>query len=124
MTTSAVKAYHTVLPPKASGKQKVQSSACSTTADSIPLFTGLDAASQPTGWVEVSFEAVVADVYLRILAADAASPNVTSSTGMVVRGGQPALSYWLNSDTDTHVEFVGSATGTLKWYVSSPDFEV
>ncbi len=123
MTTSAVKAYHTILPPKASGKQQVQGNATSTSANSVPLFTGLASDSQPEGLVEVTFEAVTYDCYIRLLAADAVSPSVTANTGMIVKAGQPGVSYWLDVASENHVEFIATGTGYLKWYVSSPDYE-
>lgn len=122
MSTSASKAFHQVLPPKATGPQAVQGNATSTSANSVPIFTGLST-DAPAGSVYVTFEAVAEDCYIRILAADDASPDVTNHTGMLVKAGTPGVSLWLNSTTDTHVEFVATGTGYLKWYVASPDYD-
>lgn len=122
MSTNASKAFHQVLAPKATGQNAVQSSASSTSANSVPIFTGLGA-DAPTGKCYVTFEAVTEDCYIRILAEDDASPDVTSQTGMLVKADTPGVSFWLDTATEAYVEFKATGSGYLKWYVASPDYD-
>lgn len=122
MSTNASKAFHQVLPPTASGQNAVQVSATSTSANSLPIFTGLGS-DAPTGKCYVTFEAVTESCYIRVLAADDASPDVTNQTGMLVKADSPGVSYWLDVATQGYVEFKATGSGYLKWYVASPDYE-
>ncbi len=122
MSTAASKAFHTVLPPKATGKQKVLGADSSAVADCVPIFTGLST-DAPDGKVYVHFEAVTEDCYIRFLAADDASPDVDNETGVLIQADTHGRGFWLNAAVETHVEFVATGNGRLKWYVSSPEYD-
>lgn len=122
MGTEAIRAFHQVLPPTNTGKQMVQSVSTANSVDVDPLFTGLGA-NAPTGWVYVAFEAVTTDCYIR-LRSDNVNTGISSTTGMLIKAGQPAVSFWVDSDTYLYVNHIApGGAGSLKWYVASPDYE-
>jgi hypothetical protein len=120
MSTAATKAFHQVLPPKASGKQQVISAVSGATAAEADLWT----MSPPPqgGKVYVMFEAVTTDCYIRINGASV-TPSITTSNGILIKAGWPGVSFWLNQSTDKYVEFIATGAGVLKWYVASPEYD-
>jgi len=122
MSTAASKAFHTVYPPRVSGKQTVQSAVTSTSATVTALFTGLGADAPQSSKVYTYFEAVAQDVYFRLRNGTAAG-GTTSSNGVIVKAGQPGVSFWVDSAVDTHIDHVALGAGVLKWYVASPPFD-
>lgn len=122
MSTAASKAFHTVFPPRKTGKQLVQSIATAVTAVDTSLWTGLGV-DRPTGKVYVMFEARTFDVFIKFKAIDDAA-DCTVNNGMLVKADQPGMSFWLDSQLDLFVDFISpGGVGTLKWYVASPEFD-
>lgn len=121
MSTAASKAFHTVYPPRVSGKQAVQSVATSAVATVTSLWTGLGV-DAPTGKVYLYFEALTQDAYVRLRFGTAAG-GTTSSNGVIVKAGQPGVSWYVDAAIDTHVDHLGLGAGVLKWYVASPQFD-
>lgn len=114
--TSSDKAFHTVLPPsmETASKQVVVSSA-GTGADVVVAIFSMT--TPPLGKVYVTFEAVTNDFEVAF-----GDSSITTAVGsLVLATGQPR-SFWMNPAVTTHVVQKGAA-GSLRWYVSSPEFE-
>lgn len=122
MSTAASKAFHTVFPPRATGKQLVQSIATAAAAADTPLWTGLGI-DRPSGKVYLMVESRTTDVFIKFKAADTAA-DCTANNGILVKADQPAMSFWVDSQIDNFVDFIApGGAGFLKWYVSSPEFD-
>lgn len=121
MSTAASKAFHTVYPPRDTGKQLVQSVATGVAAADVNIWTGLGA-DAPTGKVYLMLEAVGFDCYVKFKTLDDAA-DATSSNAMLVKAGQPGIAFWVDFSIDKYIDFIGTGVGVLKWYVSSPEFD-
>lgn len=114
--TSSDKAFHTVLPPsmEAASKQVVVSSAGANADVVVAIFS---MTTPPKGKVYVTFEAVTNDFEVAF-----GDSTITTAVGsLVLATGQPK-SFWLSPTVTTHVVQKGAA-GSLRWYVSSPEYE-
>ena len=119
-TTAAVKAYHQILPPKGSGQNAVQSVVTGAAAVRTSLWSMSPA---PTGKCMVTFECNTTDAYIHVQS-DTGAANVTATTGMVVKAGQPGVTYWLDASVDLYVDHIApGGAGVLKWYVASPVYD-
>lgn len=122
MSTAASKAFHTVYPPRSDGKQAVQSAVTGAAAADANLWTGLGV-NAPTGKVYLMLEAVTNDVYVVFKATDTAAAATTSNS-MIIKAGQPGVSYWVDFQLDKFIDFISpGGAGVLKWYVASPEFD-
>lgn len=75
------------------------------------------ALSLPSGHFYVSFQALTADCYIAFTNT-AGAASVTTTTGWCVPAGT-TFHCVIRSDVYAYVEHIASASGTLKWYVSS-----
>ncbi len=119
MSTAALKAYHQVLPPRSTGQQAVQSVATGAAAVKTSIWSMSPA---PEGKVMLTFEAGTTDCYIR-LRGDAGAAGTTAANGMIVKAGQPGVTYWVDSLVDLFVDHLATGAGTLKWYVASPVYD-
>lgn len=114
--TSSDRAFHTVLPPSmvTASKQKVVSSSGTGSDVKVAIFS---MTTPPKGKVYVTFEAVTNDFEVSF----GDSAITTAAGSLVLAVGQPK-SFWISPTITTHVVQKGVA-GSLRWYVSSPEFE-
>lgn len=123
--TSASRAHDTVLPPRLSGKQKVQSASTSAVAASQQLFgTGMTSSPVgivPSGKVFVSFYADTSEAYI-ILKTGASAASVTVNTGIPIGAGQQR-DVWIDTSVDTYFEHIAAGAGRIYWYVSSSEHD-
>jgi hypothetical protein len=123
--TSASRANDTVLPPRLSGKQKVQSAATSTSAASQQLFgtgmTNSPVGVVPSGKVFITFYADTSEAYI-ILKTGASAATVTVNTGLPIGAGQQR-DFWIDTTVDTYFEHIAAASGRIYWYVSSSEHD-
>jgi hypothetical protein len=116
--TTAFNSFYINLPPKASGKNAMQSAVTGVAAATAAVFTSLSDANQPKGKCWVTFESLTTDTYVMFKASGAAA--VTTATGTLIAAGTKE-SFWLCQATDILVDHIApSGAGRLKWYVSSP----
>lgn len=120
MSTSAEKAFFMILPPRGDATPyEVSQVSVTTSSAATSLTSGLATADVPRGKVMITFQAIGADVYIFL---GGGTDTVTTTTGWRIPQDQER-SYWVDISQTTHVVNIGSASGTLKWYVSSPPFE-
>lgn len=118
--TSAEKAFFMILPPRADATpHEVQQVSVTTSSAATSLTTGLTTADSPRGKVMITFHAMTSDVYLFL---GGSGDTVTSTTGWRIPQDQER-SYWVDLSQTTHVVHIGTASATLKWYISSPPNE-
>lgn len=122
MSTAASKAFHTVYPPRDTGKQLVQSVATGAAAADVAIWTGLGV-DAPTGKVYLMLEARTTDVFVKFKGTDDAA-DCTANNGMLIKADQPGVSFWVDFSIDKYIDFIAPAgAGVLKWYVASPEFD-
>jgi hypothetical protein len=125
MTTAASKGGDAVLPPRLSGKQKVVYFATSSSSASKSIFgetafTGAPAGTAATGKVYLSVRAGGEGVFICF---STGSTTVSATTGWPIAAGE-TQGFWINAGVDTYISYItASGTGTIFWYVSSPEFE-
>jgi len=124
--TAATKGGDTILPPRLSGKQKVVYFTTSNASASKSLFgetafTGAPAGTTPTGKCYVSFVATGETAYICL---STGSSTVSATTGWPLAVGAPQ-GFWIDVSVDTYVSYItASGTGTIRWYVSSPEYDI
>lgn len=75
----------------------------------------------PEGKVFVTFEALTTDCYFLLKTSGAAA--VTTSTGLVLKVGQPQR-FLVDPNVHKLIDAIATGAGVVKWYVSSPVVEV
>lgn len=123
--TAASKGGDTVLPPRLSGKQKVTYFTTSSTSASKSIFGETAFTGNPAG------TAAVGKFYLSVRAAgegvficfSTGSTTVAATTGWPIAANE-TQGFWIDASVDTHISYItASGTGTIFWYVSSPEYD-
>lgn len=125
--TSAEKAYYIIHPPTddatTDGHQVMQTDTNAGAAKNSNLWSALQTAGfRPEGKTFVTFEALTADMFVRFKRTASAAAT-TSSNGLRIAAGTQKV-FWLDPTKHLFVDTLGSAAGSIKWYVSSPPMEL
>lgn len=112
-------AADTVRPPQAAATTHlVRQVSTSNSAAESALFSG----GRP-GKYYVTFTALTVDCYV-FFKKGTGSTSITTTLGWPIPAGQER-GWWIESNRLDAIEYItASSAGTLKWYISSPLFEV
>ncbi len=116
MSAAAEKAAAAILPPMLTGTSIVKNLATSSAAARAAI------GAPANGKCYITFAAVTTDCFV-ILKLGTAAASVTTTTGYLIPASQER-SWWVDPKLVNDVEAITvSATGSLRWFVSSPPSE-
>lgn len=120
MSGLAEKLWFVNLPPTKSGddaEHQVLNTATSGSAADYDWVAALGA-SAPKGKCFIAIEAVTQDLYVRL--GPSATTATTTSTGLLIKAGQPPVKFYVNPAKHNHIDHIAAGAGVMKVQVCSP----